>query len=183
MALSKEEIKRRRRERSKRYYHSEQGQRKAKEATKRRYANPEARAKLRARCREYYQRNKKKILEKTTARRRAFIKTPEGKIKQREYALRYRCWDIKEYNKIFEKQHGLCEIVSCKRPISAADHDHTRKVPRGLLCKKCNWTLGLVRESPAILRELACYLEKYENKFKTLAEKKKGEQQDDKVIC
>jgi hypothetical protein len=40
------------------------------------------------------------------------------------------------------------------------DHCHQRGVFRGWLCDRCNRTLGQVKDSPALLRAMADYLEK-----------------------
>lgn len=39
------------------------------------------------------------------------------------------------------------------------DHDHTTGLLRGVLCGNCNRALGLLQDSPTILRALAQYLE------------------------
>jgi hypothetical protein len=41
------------------------------------------------------------------------------------------------------------------------DHDHATGKFRGWLCQKCNNTLGLARDNPAILHALAQYLVKH----------------------
>lgn len=43
------------------------------------------------------------------------------------------------------------------------DHDHATGKPRGWLCDRCNKVLGLVYDSPELLRSLALYLEKHTN--------------------
>ena len=40
------------------------------------------------------------------------------------------------------------------------DHDHSTGTFRGWLCVKCNTGLGLLQDSPSILRSAATYLEK-----------------------
>ena len=40
------------------------------------------------------------------------------------------------------------------------DHCHSSGRVRGLFCNRCNATLGLVDENPAILRELADFIER-----------------------
>ncbi len=42
------------------------------------------------------------------------------------------------------------------------DHCHIRGHFRGWLCDRCNRTLGQVKDSPALLRTLASYLEKHD---------------------
>lgn len=44
------------------------------------------------------------------------------------------------------------------------DHDHTTGLLRGVLCGRCNRVLGLLQDSPTILRALAQYLEQRKSK-------------------
>lgn len=70
---------------------------------------------------------------------------------------------------MFEMQEGLCGICSklmclcnsnprCEKR-AEIDHDHNTQEVRGLLCRKCNTGIGMLRESPKILRNAAIYLE------------------------
>lgn len=72
-----------------------------------------------------------------------------------------------EYTAMLERQDHKCAI--CGQPegsvirgqkISlAVDHCHTKGQVRGLLCLHCNRGLGLMKDSPEILRRAAEYLE------------------------
>lgn len=72
----------------------------------------------------------------------------------------------KEYAAILELQGGVCAI--CKEPRTyslAVDHDHKveanwsiRASVRGLLCKRCNKLLAMIRDNPDIARNAADYL-------------------------
>jgi len=76
---------------------------------------------------------------------------------------------LESYQALFEKQNGVCRI--CKKAESildkrtgekvmlAVDHDHATGRIRGLLCGNCNRALGLLGDSPEILRTAADYLE------------------------
>lgn len=61
---------------------------------------------------------------------------------------------------------GCCEICGANEPRSkhtdkfAVDHEHTSGLVRGILCHPCNWALGQLKDSPAIIRKAAEYLEK-----------------------
>jgi hypothetical protein len=75
------------------------------------------------------------------------------------------------YRALWETQGGVCKL--CGRPASgksemlAVDHDHSccegqrscGKCVRGLLCDPCNRGLGLLGDSPEILRRAATYIE------------------------
>lgn len=41
----------------------------------------------------------------------------------------------------------------------AVDHDHKTGAIRGILCKRCNLALGLLRDDPSFIRKLAEYIE------------------------
>jgi hypothetical protein len=44
------------------------------------------------------------------------------------------------------------------------DHDHETGAPRGWLCDRCNKVLGLVKDSPELLYDMAAYLEAHSGK-------------------
>ncbi len=61
---------------------------------------------------------------------------------------------------LIEKQGHRC--AACGEPFTrtpCADHSHTTRKFRALLCTPCNTTIGCARESPERLRALAVYLE------------------------
>lgn len=78
---------------------------------------------------------------------------------------------IQRYEEMLSAQHGVCAICSCedpdiikrtgKRRSLAVDHCHETGVVRALLCGDCNRTLGLVKESTAILAKMIAYLSKF----------------------
>lgn len=69
-----------------------------------------------------------------------------------------------EYDLMAEEQEYVCKICGGNevyRGLSnlIVDHDHATGKVRGLLCEKCNLMLGAARDTPAILRLAAEYLE------------------------
>lgn len=72
------------------------------------------------------------------------------------------------YNIIFNKQQGLCAICgnseiwieprTKKLALLAVDHDHKTNKIRGLLCRRCNSSLGGFRDNPEILKKAIEYL-------------------------
>ena len=72
---------------------------------------------------------------------------------------------LEQYNIMLEKQKGVCSI--CYKPevgkALAVDHCHRTLVVRGLLCQKCNTSLGKMEDSPDRLRRAAAYLEEFIN--------------------
>lgn len=75
---------------------------------------------------------------------------------------------LEDFQDLLEKQNGVCAI--CNLPeISkhqfgvknlAVDHNHITGKIRGLLCNKCNLTLGLVNENITILNKMISYIVK-----------------------
>lgn len=79
---------------------------------------------------------------------------------------------IDEYNKMLAKQKFRCAICKKKETRIAykngkvrslsVDHCHTTGNIRGLLCDKCNRTLGLLKDDIEILKNMISYLRKAE---------------------
>lgn len=71
------------------------------------------------------------------------------------------------YNSILYAQGGCCAI--CKTHYSElpkklfVDHCHGTKKVRGLLCQKCNFFIGLAKDSRKILLAAVDYLDKFKN--------------------
>lgn len=72
-----------------------------------------------------------------------------------------------QWREMERSQNGVCAIPSCSRKPPegkslATDHCHETGEVRMLLCAQCNIALGLVGDSPEILRDLAAYVEKFQ---------------------
>lgn len=69
------------------------------------------------------------------------------------------------FNQRLKEQNGICAICGATEPGGQgnwqADHCHTTKTTRGLLCWHCNVALGLMKDNPERLRKAAEYIEKY----------------------
>jgi len=67
-----------------------------------------------------------------------------------------------DYEKLLEARGRQC--AACLTPESSlksklyADHDHSTRKIRGLLCQGCNTALGHVKDSLAVLEQLKNYL-------------------------
>lgn len=71
--------------------------------------------------------------------------------------------DSEEYERMLEKQHGLCAI--CKSPEPKAkgkhfvvDHCHTTGRVRGLLCGQCNTALARLGDDLESIKRVVSYL-------------------------
>lgn len=78
---------------------------------------------------------------------------------KRLYGLNY-----KEYEEMYSKGCNICGTLDDylhgeKRRLSV-DHCHETGKVRGILCNKCNWIIGQVKDNPILLRKAANYLER-----------------------
>ena len=78
-------------------------------------------------------------------------------------------WTQESVDSKRKEQNNRCAVCNeefVKTP--HADHEHVvPPVPRGLLCSSCNQALGLFKDSPAVLRMAADYIEKYKTQKET----------------
>lgn len=86
----------------------------------------------------------------------------DHKDRVREYNLRKKGINTKQYQALFDLQLGCCAIcgrsqIKCKRRLSV-DHCHRTGKIRSLLCSNCNKGLGNFQESAAILKRASEYL-------------------------
>jgi len=73
---------------------------------------------------------------------------------------------VGQYEELLKKQGYACAICGCPHYDEngkrlSIDHNHASgfTAVRGLLCANCNFGLGLFKDSPAVLRAAAEYLE------------------------
>lgn len=66
-----------------------------------------------------------------------------------------------EFDALMRAQGGTCAV--CKKPPGKrrlhVDHEHVTGRIRGLLCFKCNASIGYMHDSPALLQAAVSYLE------------------------
>ena len=89
----------------------------------------------------------------------------QKKHQRREILRKYNITEA-DYALMLNKQHGLCAI--CGKPpkknkVLAVDHSHVTGKVRGLLCKRCNFMLGLANDDPSILKASLVYLKDNES--------------------
>jgi hypothetical protein len=104
--------------------------------------NPE---RYRAKMLEYAASPKKK-----TADRKSYLK--------RKYGM-----TLGDYERMFAAQGGVCAICGESRPEERTlhiDHDHESGKIRGLLCFRCNNSLGDLRENYELFQRAADYLDR-----------------------
>jgi len=67
-----------------------------------------------------------------------------------------------DYDLLLARQNGGCAICGRTSNLSgrlmAVDHDHDTDEVRGILCENCNFGIGSMQDSPALLIKAAEYL-------------------------
>lgn len=112
--------------------------------------------------RAYYNKNAKRISEQKKVYRLVNKDKIRGIKLEETYGL-----SNEEYNAILESQDGKCAV--CGKPNSGysdkggnfrkmfVDHDHETGKVRGLLCRDCNFALGLLKDNPETILRLYEY--------------------------
>jgi hypothetical protein len=70
---------------------------------------------------------------------------------------------LEQYENLLSLQNGVCAICGEQRPEERTlhiDHDHETGSIRGLLCFRCNNSLGDLRDSYALFQRAADYLDR-----------------------
>lgn len=131
--------------------------------------------KTREYARRYYIKNREKILTRQKRQLRGL--TSEQKEARRIVTNRWQRADrrrrpglyaaarlkntyglsIDQFDSLLAKQGGCCATCNKKGKLNV-DHCHKTDRVRGLLCRSCNFVLGLVDESPRVLYALIRYL-------------------------
>jgi hypothetical protein len=69
--------------------------------------------------------------------------------------------DQETVDKMLLRQAGLCAICESLMSPHHIDHDHATGRVRALLCGNCNSGIGLLQDSPEIIRAAAEYIESH----------------------
>lgn len=83
--------------------------------------------------------------------------------RKRAMVLKYHNITQKEFDSLLKIQNNKCAICGSPdwgRPSPCIDHDHSTGKIRGLLCNRCNRTLGFTEDSVSLLFKMAKYLKK-----------------------
>ncbi len=121
-------------------------------------------------CRQHAAEWSKRNPERKRATNRAVALKHAERIREANLQRRFGL-SLEEYNALLTKQGGACAICGDKigdraRKRLFVDHNHETGTVRGLLCSQCNNGIGLLRDSPTLLRQAAVYLEAAQNKKK-----------------
>jgi hypothetical protein len=98
---------------------------------------------------EWKERNKKHSAEW----RKAYIDRGNRNRRLKKYGL-----TDAQYNQLLLDQDGRCAICFDDESTLHVDHCHKTNKVRALLCGNCNRALGLVRDSPVILKRMVDFI-------------------------
>lgn len=65
-----------------------------------------------------------------------------------------------DYERMHAEQEGRCGICFEPHDVLMVDHNHDTNKVRGLLCRKCNRSIGQLGENPETLRRAAAWVER-----------------------
>lgn len=68
---------------------------------------------------------------------------------------------VEDYDNMYAQQDGMCLICEEAHDKLCVDHDHTTGIVRGLLCGKCNRSLGMLGDDVARIINAAAYLARH----------------------
>ncbi len=124
--------------------------------------------------REYYERNRNGILRQSKKWGKKYRRTIRGQEVHRKASKKYsqserrrKTWlkykyDItpEQHEQMYLAQDGRCAICPEAVPYGeiCVDHDHITGRVRGLLCRKCNFMLGMANDDPKVLESAAKYM-------------------------
>jgi hypothetical protein len=92
-----------------------------------------------------------------------YNESPEKRKRRRDlcsasHLLRKFGLTTEEFSAMIEGQNNKCKICDCELEQPQVDHNHTTGKVRGLLCKPCNMSLGLLKEDPKVLYNMISYI-------------------------
>lgn len=97
-----------------------------------------------------------------------YVKNPQARREkhlQRKYGI-----GLQDLYMVLDLQRGGCAICGARSPGRKGrggkesewivDHDHSTGKVRGVVCHPCNVIMGLAKDNPTLLRDIAHYLER-----------------------
>ena len=65
---------------------------------------------------------------------------------------------LEDYRRMYASQQGRCAICLAEYSVLSVDHDHETGAVRGLLCRDCNFAIGLLHDKADLADSAARYL-------------------------
>ena len=138
---------------------------------------PECKACTAVRRKRWYEANRAREIPRVTEWQRAnpdLVRASRARAKadgrrqaqdRRSYLKRTYGITVEQYDEMLASQGGVCAVCG-REPrddISLhVDHDHETGAIRGLLCFRCNNSLGDLGDDPDLLRRAAAYIEAFD---------------------
>jgi len=127
-------------------------------ASKRYYEEIKDDPEFRRKRRDYYLRNREKILETSKWHYQEYKQASNYQLKKWLWS-KYKM-SLPDYEARVASQFGQCAVCGGRPTRFVVDHDHSTSEIRGLLCHMCNIMLGCAKDTPEVLRQAALYLER-----------------------
>lgn len=114
---------------------------------------------------EYHKNKRTKDGRKFTCKKclnDAYLLSAISKQAARERHLKFKYGiNQQQYDSLYEKQNGCCAICKTKEEKNTlnVDHCHSTNRIRGLLCRRCNRTIGMMEDDVNIMSNAIKYLE------------------------
>jgi Recombination endonuclease VII len=78
---------------------------------------------------------------------------------RKKYKLKnYYGLTTEEFSSMVLEQNNKCKICECEMKSTQIDHNHSTGKVRGLLCRNCNTSLGLLKENTKVLYNMISYI-------------------------
>ena len=146
--------------RAKQKVYAEKNKEKTKERTKLWIANHKQ--EMEEKQHKWYWENRERLLARVKEWR---TNNPDYNLKRR---IRLHGITVDRYRELLELQNGGCAICGGAEKALFIDHDHTccsgkngcEECVRGLLCARCNYAIGLLKENERIILSAAAYVKK-----------------------
>lgn len=130
-------------------------------------------AKNKDKIRGYFEKNKEERVEKMREynRKRRHIRSAQLREERKLNPEKFRREDLmknyglslEEYEQMHIRQAGKCKICGLHESNLDTrlhvDHDHVKQHVRGLLCRACNFLIGLAKDDIEILSQAILYLQ------------------------
>lgn len=111
--------------------------------------------------RDYYVRNRERILAKSKAWYAANRDRRRKTLRTWNLATKYNMTP-EQFDALLLSQGNVCAICSSRRKSMCVDHSHSTGEVRGILCRSCNAMLGQVGDDVAILARAIQYVNCYQ---------------------